>query len=137
MSPSAGSGHDPRESTDAWKNLPVGQHAGFGKRASMRFRAPLLPLPVERQQNAWFYDGDGMKLMNEFGKKYNVRSLLAGGTGCQMGGWFRKEINEVADIRRLGSNHSAASLAGGPSSNGTCSPSISCSDRPAMPWRSP
>ena len=23
-----------------------------------------------RQQNAWFYDGDGMKLMNEFGKKY-------------------------------------------------------------------
>ena len=27
-----------------------------------------------RQQNAWFYDGDGLKLMNEFGKKYNVYS---------------------------------------------------------------
>src|ERR1700726_345538 len=24
-----------------------------------------------RQQNAWFYDGDGLKLMNEFGQKFN------------------------------------------------------------------
>ncbi|HMA72521.1 MAG TPA: TRAP transporter substrate-binding protein DctP [Xanthobacteraceae bacterium] len=54
-----------------------------------------------RQQNAWFYDGDGMKLMNEFGKKFNVYSLAAGNTGCQMGGWFRKEIKEVADINGL------------------------------------
>jgi hypothetical protein len=54
-----------------------------------------------RQQNAWFYDGDGMKLMNEFGKKFNVYSLPAGNTGCQMGGWFRKEIKESADFRGL------------------------------------
>src|SRR5205814_9191307 len=25
-----------------------------------------------RQQNAWFYDGDGMQLMNDFCKKYGV-----------------------------------------------------------------
>jgi TRAP-type mannitol/chloroaromatic compound transport system substrate-binding protein len=54
-----------------------------------------------RQQNAWFYDGDGMKLMNEFGKKFNIYSLAAGNTGCQMGGWFRKEIKEVADFKGL------------------------------------
>jgi len=54
-----------------------------------------------RQQNAWFYDGDGTKLMNEFGKKFNVYSILAGNTGCQMGGWFRKEIKEVADLHGL------------------------------------
>jgi TRAP-type mannitol/chloroaromatic compound transport system substrate-binding protein len=54
-----------------------------------------------RQQNAWFYDGDGMKLMNEFGKKFNVHSLAAGNTGCQMGGWFRKEIKGPADFRGL------------------------------------
>jgi TRAP-type mannitol/chloroaromatic compound transport system substrate-binding protein len=54
-----------------------------------------------RQQYAWFYDGDGMKQMNEFGKKFNVYSLAAGGTGCQMGGWFRKEIKEVADFNGL------------------------------------
>jgi len=54
-----------------------------------------------RQQNAWFYDGEGMKLMNEFGKKFNVYSLVAGNTGCQMGGWFRKEIKEAADFNGL------------------------------------
>src|SRR5712672_2052084 len=54
-----------------------------------------------RQQNAWFYDGDGMKLMNEFGKKFNIYALPATNTGCQMGGWFRKEIKEVADFQGL------------------------------------
>jgi TRAP-type mannitol/chloroaromatic compound transport system substrate-binding protein len=54
-----------------------------------------------RQQNAWFYDGDGLKLMNEFGKKFNIYSLVTGNTGCQMGGWFRKEIREVADFQAL------------------------------------
>jgi TRAP-type mannitol/chloroaromatic compound transport system substrate-binding protein len=54
-----------------------------------------------RQQNAWFYDGDGMKLMNEFGKKFNVYSFPAGNTGCQMGGWFRREIKNVGDLRGL------------------------------------
>jgi TRAP-type mannitol/chloroaromatic compound transport system substrate-binding protein len=57
--------------------------------------------PNQRQQYAWFYDGDGMKLMNEFGKRFNVYSLPGGGTGCQMGGWFRKEIKEVADLKGL------------------------------------
>src|SRR5712672_3904126 len=39
-----------------------------------------------RQQNAWFYDGDGTKLMDEFGKKSNVYPLVGGNTGAQMGG---------------------------------------------------
>jgi TRAP-type mannitol/chloroaromatic compound transport system substrate-binding protein len=51
-----------------------------------------------RQQNAWFYDGGAQKMMDEFTKKYNVVSLLGGNTGCQMGGWWRKEIREVADL---------------------------------------
>jgi TRAP-type mannitol/chloroaromatic compound transport system substrate-binding protein len=55
----------------------------------------------QRQQYAWFYDGDGMKLMNEFGRKFNIYSLAGGGTGCQMGGWFRKEIKDVADLKGL------------------------------------
>src|SRR5712692_3822164 len=54
-----------------------------------------------RQQNAWFYDGDGTKLMNEFGKKSNVNPLVGGNTGAQMGGWFRKEIKTVEDINGL------------------------------------
>ncbi len=54
-----------------------------------------------RQQNAWFYDGDGTKLMDEFGKKYNVYPLVGGNTGAQMGGWFRKEIKSVDDLKGL------------------------------------
>jgi TRAP-type mannitol/chloroaromatic compound transport system substrate-binding protein len=54
-----------------------------------------------RQQNAWFYDGDGMKLMNEFGKKFNAFSIPCGNTGCQMGGWFRKELKQVSDLQGL------------------------------------
>ena len=52
-------------------------------------------------QNAWFYDGGGMKLMNEFYKKYNVFALAGGNTGAQMGGWFRKEIKTVDDLKGL------------------------------------
>src|SRR5678816_3853108 len=54
-----------------------------------------------RQQNAWFYDAGGQKLMDDFTKKFNVVSLLGGNTGAQMGGWFRKEIKEVADLNGL------------------------------------
>ena len=54
-----------------------------------------------RQQNAWFSDGEGLKLMNEFGKKSNVYSLVSGNTGAQMGGWFRKEIKTVNDLKGL------------------------------------
>src|ERR1700716_73955 len=54
-----------------------------------------------RQQNAWFYDGDGTKLMNEFAKKSNVYPLVGGNTGAQMGGWFRKEIKTADDLKGL------------------------------------
>jgi TRAP-type mannitol/chloroaromatic compound transport system substrate-binding protein len=54
-----------------------------------------------RQQNAWFYDGGAQKLMDDFTKKFNVLSMLGGNTGCQMGGWFRKEVKEVADLNGI------------------------------------
>jgi TRAP-type mannitol/chloroaromatic compound transport system substrate-binding protein len=54
-----------------------------------------------RQQNAWFYDADGMKLMTDFSKKFNAYPLVGGNTGAQMGGWFRKEIKTVEDLKGL------------------------------------
>ena len=54
-----------------------------------------------RQQSAWFYEGEGTKLFDEFLKSYNVSTLPAGNTGCQMGGWFRKEIKTVDDLKGL------------------------------------
>jgi TRAP-type mannitol/chloroaromatic compound transport system substrate-binding protein len=54
-----------------------------------------------RQQNAWFYEGDGQKLIDEFGAKFNTKCLLMGNTGAQMGGWFKKEIKTVEDLKGL------------------------------------
>jgi TRAP-type mannitol/chloroaromatic compound transport system substrate-binding protein len=39
--------------------------------------------------------------MNDFAKKSNVYPLLGGNTGAQMGGWFRKEIKTVDDLKGL------------------------------------
>ena len=57
--------------------------------------------PNARMQNAWEYHHGGIELMNEFFKKYNIYGLPTGNTGCQMGGWFRKEIKEVSDFNGL------------------------------------
>ena len=54
-----------------------------------------------RQMSAWMYEGNGLKLMREFYAKYNIYSLPGGNTGAQMGGWFRKEIKTVADLKGL------------------------------------
>src|SRR3974390_2845904 len=54
-----------------------------------------------RQQNAWFYSGDGQKLIDEFGATYNTKCFLGGNTGTQMGGWFRKEIQTTDDLKGL------------------------------------
>ena len=51
-----------------------------------------------RMQTAWMYEGGGMDLLNEFYKKHNIHALPMGNTGCQMGGWFRKEVKTVADL---------------------------------------
>jgi TRAP-type mannitol/chloroaromatic compound transport system substrate-binding protein len=57
--------------------------------------------PNARMQNSWQYHHGGIALMNEFYKKFNIYALPAGNTGCQMGGWFRKEIKEVNDLKGL------------------------------------
>jgi TRAP-type mannitol/chloroaromatic compound transport system substrate-binding protein len=54
-----------------------------------------------RQQTAWMYDGNGLKLMREFYRAYNIVNFPAGNTGTQMGGWYRKEIKSVADMKGL------------------------------------
>ena len=54
-----------------------------------------------RAQNAWMYYGGGLELMRELFRDYNIVQFPAGNTGAQMGGWFRKEINTVADLSGL------------------------------------
>jgi TRAP-type mannitol/chloroaromatic compound transport system substrate-binding protein len=57
-----------------------------------------------RLQNAWFYYPSGAEgksgndLMNEFYATQGLIGFPCGNTGAQMGGWFRKEVNTVADL---------------------------------------
>jgi TRAP-type mannitol/chloroaromatic compound transport system substrate-binding protein len=54
-----------------------------------------------RQMTAWMYEGNGMKLMREFYAKYNIINFIGGNTGAQMGGWFRKEVRSLKDMKGL------------------------------------
>ena len=54
-----------------------------------------------RQMTAWMYDGNGLTLMRDFYKAYNIINFPGGNTGTQMGGWYRKEIKSAADIKGL------------------------------------
>jgi len=54
-----------------------------------------------RQMTAWMYEGNGLKLMREFYAKYNIVNFPGGNTGAQMGGFFRKPITSLADVKGL------------------------------------
>ena len=70
----------------------------FGKDPTFAF-GTCVPFGLNSRMNtAWLTIGGGGDLMNEFYKKFNIYALVAGNTGCQMGGWFRKEIKEVSDL---------------------------------------
>jgi TRAP-type mannitol/chloroaromatic compound transport system substrate-binding protein len=73
----------------------------FGKDAAWAF-GTCVPFGLnQRQHNAWWYEGGGAKVYNEFASKAGVTTFLAGNTGVQMGGFFRKEIRTVEDLKGL------------------------------------
>jgi len=73
----------------------------FGKDPTFAFGTSVAFGPNARLNQGWFTVGGGKEVLNEFYKKYNATALLAGNTGCQMGGWFRKEINTIDDLKGL------------------------------------
>jgi TRAP-type mannitol/chloroaromatic compound transport system substrate-binding protein len=73
----------------------------FGKDPTFAFGTAIPFGMNNRQQNAWMIHGGGRQLFNDFLKEYNIVSFGAGNTGAQMGGWFRKEIKTVADLKGL------------------------------------
>jgi TRAP-type mannitol/chloroaromatic compound transport system substrate-binding protein len=54
-----------------------------------------------RLTNAWFYEGGGQQLMDEFYATQGLVAFPTGNTGAQMGGWFRKEVNSLDDMKGL------------------------------------
>jgi len=73
----------------------------FGKDQTFAFGTNIPFGLNSRQQYAWYTHGGGLELMREFYREYNIVNFIAGCTGCQMGGWFRKPIKSIADLKGL------------------------------------
>ena len=54
-----------------------------------------------RQMTSWMKDGGGLPLLREFYRDFNVVNFPCGNTGTQMGGFFRKEVKSLADVKGL------------------------------------
>jgi TRAP-type mannitol/chloroaromatic compound transport system substrate-binding protein len=54
-----------------------------------------------QEMNAWLYYGGGMELWRKVYKPFGVIPMAAGNSGVQMGGWFKNEINSLADLQGL------------------------------------
>jgi TRAP-type mannitol/chloroaromatic compound transport system substrate-binding protein len=54
-----------------------------------------------RQMNSWLRFGGGSELLDDLLKNFNCVGVAAANTGAQMGGWFRKEIKSVDDLKGL------------------------------------
>jgi TRAP-type mannitol/chloroaromatic compound transport system substrate-binding protein len=53
------------------------------------------------EMNAWIRFGGGQELWDELGAEFDLKGLMCGNTGVQMGGWFNKEINTADDLKGL------------------------------------
>jgi TRAP-type mannitol/chloroaromatic compound transport system substrate-binding protein len=73
----------------------------IGKNPSLAFDAGLAFGLNARQQNAWMLHGGGLELLRELYKPYNIVPIPCGNVGVQMGGWYRKEIRTVDDLKGL------------------------------------
>jgi TRAP-type mannitol/chloroaromatic compound transport system substrate-binding protein len=73
----------------------------WGKDSAFTF-GTALPFGLNsRQMHSWLHHGGGNELLNELLKNYNCIGTAAANTGAQMGGWFRKEIKNVDDLKGL------------------------------------
>lgn len=53
------------------------------------------------EQNAWLYYGGGLELWHKLYKPFGLIAFPAGNTGMQWGGWFRKQLHSLEDLKGL------------------------------------
>jgi TRAP-type mannitol/chloroaromatic compound transport system substrate-binding protein len=53
------------------------------------------------EMGAWIHHQGGQELWDELADGFGLKCLPCGNTGVQMGGWFRKEIESVDDLKGL------------------------------------
>jgi len=82
----------------------VGQTAGYyytGKQPALAFDTCVPFGLTPRQQNAWLFEAGGLELVRRLYADFGVISFPCGNTGAQMGGWFRRPIGSLAELRGL------------------------------------
>ena len=73
----------------------IGQHPGYAYFTAVPFGG------TAQELTNWYLHGGGQDLHDELGQIFNLKSFLAGNSGSQSGGWFRKEINSANDFNGL------------------------------------
>ncbi|WP_375227575.1 TRAP transporter substrate-binding protein [Roseobacter sp. S98] len=73
----------------------IGQHPGYAYFTAVPFGG------TAQEVTNWYHHGGGHDLHTELGEIFNLKSFLAGNSGSQSGGWFRKEINSAEDFNGL------------------------------------
>lgn len=73
----------------------IGQHPGYAYFTAVPFGG------TAQEVTNWYYQDGGQALHDELGSIFNLKGLLAGNSGSQSGGWFRKEIASAADFNGL------------------------------------
>jgi TRAP-type mannitol/chloroaromatic compound transport system substrate-binding protein len=56
---------------------------------------------MANEMGAWMHYGGGLEVWRELYARHNLYPLLGGNTDVQMGGWFRKPIKSLSDLRGL------------------------------------
>ncbi len=85
-------------------SIEMGHSAPYYWLAKNRSTAFFCAVPggmTVQEQNAWLYFGDGLRLWHELYSAFGLVAFPAGNTGTQMGGWFKKPLRSVDDIKGL------------------------------------
>ena len=72
-----------------------------GKNPALAFDACVPFGLTTRQQFAWLYHGGGQELTRELFADFGIINFVGGNTTAQMGGWFRREVNSLQDLKGI------------------------------------
>ena len=73
----------------------IGQHPGYAYFTAVPFGG------TAQEVTNWYEHGGGQQHHDALGEIFNLKGMLAGNSGSQSGGWFRKEINSADDFNGL------------------------------------
>lgn len=54
-----------------------------------------------QEYNGWLHYGGGLELWRDIYQRFNLVPFAGGNTGVQMGGWYKREINQIEDLQGL------------------------------------